>query len=127
MTAAARRYHQVFPGQPDQVSRVRREVGQHVRDTPVADDVILIASELATNAVLHSKSRDEIFAVACEVYPRCVRIEVADLGGQWHDHEPDDRPHGLEIVTTLATRWGIRPGTAGIRVVWARVEFQGAS
>jgi anti-sigma regulatory factor (Ser/Thr protein kinase) len=124
---AARRYHQVFRGQPDQVSQVRREVGQHVRDTPVADDVILIVSELATNAVLHSKSRDEIFAVACEVYPRCVRIEVADLGGQWHDPEPDDRPHGLEIVKALATKWGIKPGTTGIRVVWARVEFQGAS
>jgi anti-sigma regulatory factor (Ser/Thr protein kinase) len=125
--AAARRYHQVFQGQPDQVVRVRHAVAQHVRDTPVADDVILIASELATNAVLHSKSRDEIFAVACEVFPCCVRIEVADLGGQWHHPGPDDRPHGLEIVKTLATRWGIKPGTAGIRVVWARVEFQGAS
>ena len=124
---AARRYHQVFRGQPDQVSRVRREVGQHVRDTPVADDVILIASELASNAVLHSKSRDEIFAVACEVFPRCVRIEVADLGGPWHDPEPDDRPHGLEIVKILAATWGVKPGTAGIRVVWARVEFGGAS
>ena len=123
--AAARKYHQVFRGQPDQVSRVRRAVGQHVRDTPVADDVILIASELATNAVLHSKSRDEIFAVVCEVYPCCVRIEVADLGGQWHDPEPDDRPHGLDIVTALAAKWGIKSGTAGIRVVWARVEFQG--
>lgn len=125
--AAARRYHQVFPGQPDQVSRVRHAVGQQVRDTPVADDVILIVSELASNAVLHSNSRDEIFAVTCQVYPRCVRIEVADLGGQWHDPGPDDRPHGLEIVKALATRWGIRPGTAGIRVVWARVEFKAAS
>lgn len=64
---AARSYHQVFQGQPDQVSQVRHAVGQHVRDTPVADDVILIVSELASNAVLHSKSRNEIFAVACEV------------------------------------------------------------
>ncbi len=125
--AAARKYYQVFRGQPDQVSQVRREVGQHVRDTPVADDVILIASELATNAVLHSKSRDEIFAVACEVYPRCVRIEVADLGGQWHDPERDDRPHGLEIVRMLAAKWGVKCGTGGIRVIWALVEFGGSS
>ena len=125
--AAGRSYHQVFAGQPGQVSQVRHAVGQHVRDTPVADDVILIVSELASNAVLHSKSRDEIFAVTCEVYPRYVRIEVADLGGEWHDPRPDDRPHGLEIVKALASKWGIRPGTAGIRVVWARVEFQGAS
>lgn len=124
---AARSYHQVFQGKADQVSQIRHAVAQHVRDTPVADDVILIVSELASNAVLHSKSRDEVFAVACEVYQRCVRIEVADLGGEWHDPEPDDRPHGLEIVNMLATKWGIKPGTGGIRVVWARVEFQGAS
>jgi serine/threonine-protein kinase RsbW len=124
---AARKYHQVFRGQPDEVAQVRREVGQHVQGTPVADDVVLIVSELASNAVVHSKSQNEIFVVSCEVYTHCVRVEVADLGGQWHDPEPDDRPHGLDIVRALSATWGTTHGTGGIRVVWARVEFQGAS
>jgi hypothetical protein len=51
----------------------------------------------------------------------------ADLGGEWQDREPDDRPHGLEIVAALATKWGTKPGSGGIRVVWARIEFRAAS
>jgi anti-sigma regulatory factor (Ser/Thr protein kinase) len=123
MVTTGSRYHRVFRGQPDQVSGVRQAIRQHARNTPVADDVVLIASELAANAVLHSKSRDETFAIMCEVFPHCVRIAVADLGGEWHRPGPDGRPHGLDIVARLATTWGVRPGTEGSRVVWARVEF----
>ena len=124
---AARSYHELFRGQPVQVARVRHAIRTHARNTPVADDVVLIASELAANAVLHSRSKGHIFAVACEVFPHCVWIEVADLGGGWHDPEHDDRPHGLEIVKMLATKWGIKAATGGCRVVWAKVEFQEAS
>jgi len=86
--------------------------------------VVLIASELASNAVLHSRSRSDIFAVGCQVFPHHVRIEVADLGGQWRRLGPDGRPHGLDIVASLATGWGIeQPVADGCRVVWARVEF----
>jgi len=66
MVTAGNCYRQVFKGQPDQVSQVRHAVGQQARNTPVADDVVLIASELASNAVLHSRSRGEIFADARE-------------------------------------------------------------
>ncbi len=117
-------YRRVFKGTPDQVSEVRHAIAQQVRDTPVADDVILIVSEFACNAVLHSWSQGEIFAVSCEVHPGCVLIEVADLGGEWSDAGPDDRPHGLDIVALLTTKWGIKGGVRGsCRVVWACVEF----
>lgn len=123
MGAASRRHRQVFPGQPDQVSQVRHVVGQHARNTPVADDVVLIASELAANAVLHSRSQGEAFTVACEVFPQYVWIAVEDLGGHWHPPEPDGCHHGLQIVAALATRWGVEPTTDGC-VIWARIEFQ---
>jgi histidine kinase-like protein len=125
MMVTAGSYHQVFQGQPEQVCQVRHAVGQHVRDTPVADDVVLIASELAANAVLHSKSAGEVFAVSCQVSPQCVRVEVADLGGEWCTPELDGRPHGLDLITALATKWDIKPGTGGCRVVWARIDFPG--
>jgi anti-sigma regulatory factor (Ser/Thr protein kinase) len=51
------------------------------RPATVTDDLKLVASELAANAVLYSASRGASFAVRCEIAPGCVRIEVEDLGG----------------------------------------------
>jgi hypothetical protein len=122
----AGRYHRgVFKGQPDQVSQVRRAVGQHVRNTPVADDMVLIASELASNAVRHSRSRGEEFTVVWEVARHYVWIAVEDLGGPWRPPEPGGCHHGLQIVAALATQWGIEPTLEGC-VVWARAEFPAA-
>ena len=113
------------PGQPDQVSQVRRLVGQHARTTPVVADVVLIASELVSNAVLHSRSRNAEFTVACEVSAQYVWIAVEDLGGPWRPPEPDGCHYGLAVVAALAARWGVE-ATAGGRVAWARVEFGSA-
>jgi len=118
-------HRQVFPGRPDQLSRVRHLVRQRTRNTPVTEDVVLIASELASNAVLHSPSRDKEFTVAYEVSPAYVWIAVEDLGSAWHPPEPDGCHHGLPIVAALATRWGVE-ATPGGCVAWARVEFPAA-
>jgi hypothetical protein len=115
----------VFPGRPDQVSRVRHLIGQRTRNTPVADDAVLIASELASNAVLHSRSRGAAFTVACEVSAQYVWLAVEDLGGHWRPPAPDRCHHGLQIVAALATRWGVEATLDGC-VVWARVEFPAA-
>jgi serine/threonine-protein kinase RsbW len=125
MGEAATYHRQVFPGQPDQVCQVRRLVGQHARTTPVAADVTLIASELASNAVRHSRSRDAEFTVACEVTAQYVWLAVEDRGNPWRPPEPDGCHYGLAIVAALATRWGVE-ATAGGRVAWARVEFGAA-
>lgn len=125
MDSAGRCHRQVFPGQPDQVSQVRCLVGQHAQTTPVADDVVLIASELASNAVLHSRSQGADFTVACEVSAQYVWIAVEDRGGSWRPPEPDGCHYGLAIVAALATRWGVE-ATADGRVVWARVELGAA-
>ncbi len=42
-------YSGVFHGAPDQIGRVRSEIRQYLDGCPVTDDVVLIASELATN------------------------------------------------------------------------------
>ena len=116
-------HRQVFPGRPDQVSRVRHVVGQYARHTPVADDVVLIASELASNAVLHSPSRGEAFTLACEVSAAYVWIAIEDLGDPWHPPAPDGCHHGLQVVAALATMWGIETTPEGCAVCWARVDF----
>jgi hypothetical protein len=123
MQAKSRSFHQVYKGHADQVALVRQAVRQHVGSLAVADDVVLIASELAANAILHSESAGEHFAVAVDVHPDCVRVEVADLGGPWDPQEDDSRPHGLDIVALLAAKWGVDRRGEGVRVVWARVDF----
>jgi len=118
-------YQRTFHGRADQVSQVRREIAAHLARCPAAEDAVLIASELAGNAVLRSQSRGESFTIRCQAYPAYLRIEVEDLGGPWHPRPPGDRPHGLDIITALAgpDNWGTETTTDGDRIVWARLEL----
>jgi anti-sigma regulatory factor (Ser/Thr protein kinase) len=122
--AAATRYQRTFPGRPDQVRRVRHEVACYLAGCPAADDAILIASELAANAVVHSASRGQFFTVRCQAGPGQVRIEVEDLGGPWHPRPSADRPHGLDIIAALTGTGdsGIDGDHAG-RTAWARLTW----
>jgi hypothetical protein len=49
----ARTWEAVFPGTADQLGRVRTELRPRLRDCPMADDIILLISELAANAITH--------------------------------------------------------------------------
>jgi hypothetical protein len=127
-TAAAEtatRYQRTFHGRPDQVSQVRRDIAQHTAGSPVTADAVLIASELAANAIVHSASRGEFFTVRCERHPGYVRVEAEDLGGPWLRQQPDDRPHGLDIISALAgpDNWGTDTTSDGDRIVWARLDL----
>ena len=127
-TAAARpatRYQRTFHGQPDQVSQVRRDLARHLAGCPAASDAVLIASELAANAVLHSASAGEFFTVRCQARPGWVRIEVEDLGGPWQPRQPGSRPHGLDIITALTGPggWGTQAAGDGDRIVWAQLTL----
>jgi anti-sigma regulatory factor (Ser/Thr protein kinase) len=119
------RYAGTFHGEPGQVGRVRAELRAYLGDCPRADDAVLIASELAANAVLHSGSAGGTITVRAEVYRDYIWIEVEDAGGSWLCRGRDDRPHGLDVVTALAgDNWGVET-SARCRVVWARVSFHG--
>lgn len=95
----------------------------------LADEAVLCASELATNAVLHSRTP---FTLALRTIPGGVRIDV-------HDGRPDRLPvplpgrldplssgatgRGLRLVAGMATRWGYFTTDLG-KTVWA--ELAGA-
>ncbi len=120
---AATRYQRTFHGRADQVQQVRREIAAHLDGFPAAADAILIASELAGNAVTHSASAGEFFTIRCHACPDSVQIECEDLGGQWHPRPADDRPHGLDIIEALTGpgNWGTQTTSGGDRIVWARL------
>jgi len=118
-------YQRTFCGRADQVARVRHQVAAHLDGCPAAADAVLVASELAANAVTHSASAGEFFTIRCEAYPDYVWIECEDLGGEWHCKPADDRPHGLDIIEALAgpDNWGTETTNDGDRIVWARLHL----
>lgn len=86
------------------------------------DTVVLLSSELITNAVLHAKT-----AIQVRVVRRrdVVRIEVADESSALPERRMFDfssaSGRGLAIVEAAAARWGVEraPGTA--KKVWFEV------
>jgi anti-sigma regulatory factor (Ser/Thr protein kinase) len=95
----------------------------------IADNAEMIVSELVTNAIKASWSRQEIQPIELRVlasYERLM-IEVWDALSA----PPDLRPHaidadsgrGLEIVSLLSDRWGFYHPSGGGKVVWAALEI----
>jgi anti-sigma regulatory factor (Ser/Thr protein kinase) len=123
--ATATRYTGTFHGRAEEVARVRKEIAAYLGKCPVADDLVLIADELASNSILHTHSRGGFFRVRCELSPGSVRIEVEDMGGPWRTRRHDDRPHGLDIVEALTSAggWGTQTTGDGGRVVWAKLTW----
>jgi two-component sensor histidine kinase len=124
-TAAATTYQGTFHGRAEEIARVRQEITAYLGQCPVADDLVLIADELATNSVLHSISRGGAFHVRCELTAESARVEVEDAGSPWRTRQDDDRPHGLNIVEALTgpDGWGTEQTTGGSRVVWAALGW----
>jgi Histidine kinase-like ATPase domain len=122
---ASTRYTGTFHGRAEEVRQVRREIADYLGGCPVADDIVLIASELAANAILHTQSRGSTFTVRCHAGPGQVRIETEDLGGPWRRRNTGDRPHGLDIIEALTgpDGWGTEPAGTGGRTVWARLTW----
>jgi len=122
---AAASYAGTFPGHAREASSVRREIAAYLDNCPVTQDMILIASELTANAILHTQSRSSTLRVRCQLSPRAARIEVEDLGGPWRTRQPSDRPHGLDIIQALTgpDGWGTQPAGNGGRIVWARLSW----
>ena len=50
----ARPKRRAFPGRADQITRARDFTKRSLGSSPVADDAVLLVSELATNALEHT-------------------------------------------------------------------------
>jgi anti-sigma regulatory factor (Ser/Thr protein kinase) len=125
-TLALRTSTVTYPGSAENISAVRVNLRLLLRGCPIADEVILCASELAANAALHSRSRlpGGTFTVLTRISPGDhVQIEVEDGGGPWTTGASDTAGHhGLDIVIALATDWGI-DGDDTTRTIWARFDW----
>ncbi|MEU2118776.1 ATP-binding protein [Streptomyces sp. NPDC058700] len=89
-----------------------------------AEDVLLVVSELVTNACLHADGPESLRVLRLA---KVLRLEVTDRGaGQPAPRTPhrSGRPggHGMFIVQRLCLDWGIErtPGAPG-KTVWAEL------
>lgn len=116
---------QALPGHRDQIRAARIFVHEILGNTPVADDAVLICSELTTNAVLHSQSGQPggRFVLTIEVWNGDhAWIGVHDQGGHWMHGQSGPGGRGLGIVGQLATHWDVRGDNTG-RSIYARLDW----
>ncbi|KIZ15894.1 ATP-binding protein [Streptomyces natalensis] len=121
-----------LPHIPEAVSVVRRRMRTVLADwdlTPdLAEDALLVISELITNAVVHALPPAALRLSRLGVGGRsALRVEVTDAGpvstGRLSAQPMDEHGRGLGIVTTLAAECGTRVHETGV-TRWA--EFLAA-
>jgi len=123
VTAANWSHETVFPAEPTSVGLARDFVCRHLAThnlLHLMEDVCLVASELATNAVTHARTpfsvslsranasvllvvRDESRAAPVRTVP-----DVMDASGR-----------GLVLVELLSQEWGTSTDRHGSKSVWA--------
>jgi anti-sigma regulatory factor (Ser/Thr protein kinase) len=124
-------FDRTYPGTVREVAVVRADVAKAATGCPVIDDLVLLTSELSTNAILHSRSGRPGHKFTVRVFLHSgeyVWAEVADEGGRWGGARRDaDHGRGLSIVAAIAGEgnWGI-DGDAASRVVWFRLGWDQA-
>jgi anti-sigma regulatory factor (Ser/Thr protein kinase) len=113
----------VLAADPMSAAVARDFVAGHLleHDLPeMVDDLRLVVSELATNAVAHARTP---FRVTLSTINRSVRIEIQDASASVPVRAtPDEMApggRGLVIVDRLSQEWGTRTDDRGQKSVWA--------
>lgn len=91
----------------------------------VADDAVLLLSEITTNAVLYSGGTDPI-TVTAAWWAAHLRITVSDPDrlAPGLDRDADEHGRGLLIVEKLAARWGTAKTSNG-KVTFFELAVEG--
>jgi len=127
------RWTREFPGEKDQVREIRYWIEDLLPECEALGDILLLASEVSANAVLHTRSgRAGRFSVDVEWSPSLARVLVGDQGSptapatnakkngtRW----VDECGRGLWLVNEMSDDWGTAAHPAG-RCVWFDVHWQ---
>ncbi|MFJ8630197.1 ATP-binding protein [Streptomyces sp. NPDC093568] len=108
-----------LPHAPGAVASIRRRIRAVLADwnlaADTADDVLLVVSELVTNAIVHALPPATLLLSRRQADSReAVRVEVTDKGPATPTQpflcpvDPDEHGRGLDIVTTLSARCGVQ-------------------
>jgi anti-sigma regulatory factor (Ser/Thr protein kinase) len=95
----------------------------------VRGDVLLLVTELVTNAVRHAGvGPDGSLRVEFRLWPQRVRVDVTDPGIEFARIRPRSNGDGyggwgLVLVDRIAARWGVERGMSGT-CVWFEVDVE---
>jgi anti-sigma regulatory factor (Ser/Thr protein kinase) len=114
-----------FSSAPASVSALRRQVAEVLSEMLAVIDceaVVLLTSELATNAINHALPP---YTLGVAVHDRTVRIEVTDhsdgVPAVLHPEPTEPGGRGMLIIDQLADGWGVDWG-AGSKTVWVELR-----
>jgi signal transduction histidine kinase len=117
-----------FPAEPSSPGHARRMSANALRQwghgDRLVDDVTLVVSELASNAVRHARSP---FSVTVRMRGSMVCIAVEDraplASAALHDCLTVQPLHGLGLIDALCAGWGIEDTHDG-KIVWAQLTCE---
>jgi len=115
-----------LPARPESVALARAGATElEVEDEACRQALLIVVSELVTNAIRHGGLGADEYLTLCVTRLRDrIRVEVIDRGAGFDRQcataiEPSVHGgFGLRIVTELSERWGVIPGEGA---VWAEV------
>lgn len=125
--SSVKHVHGSFEASPDAPGRSRWLVSDAlerwgVEDEQARADVVLLTSEVVTNAIRHCRKRVELHV---HLEADVLRIEVLDdspLGPASSEGDLlSEKGRGLQIVELIAAAWGVEPSDEG-KTVWFEVE-----
>jgi serine/threonine-protein kinase RsbW len=122
-----------FPGGKDQVREARRWIEDLLPECEPLGDILLLASEVCANAVVHTRSGQAgRFSVDVEWSPSLARVVVGDQGSlttpaagvrmdvtRW----VNECGRGLWLVNEMSDGWGTAAHLAG-RCVWFDMDWR---
>ncbi|MEO3812854.1 ATP-binding protein [Sphaerisporangium sp. B11E5] len=116
-------------GVPESASMAREFVRLKLgEDHPALEDVTLLVSELVTNSVLHSNSKNggRITLAIADCHD-LIHVDVVDAGGPTAPEIQQDAlsegGRGLRLVQMISHKWAVHDAPAG-RTVWFQVRYQ---
>jgi len=116
-----------FEAADGEVAACRRFVGNAMAawGIDVADDVMLLTNELATNAVIHARGS---FRVVLTLKGSRIRVAVSDDNTRLPElpHVPLEAlsGRGLSMVVAMAKVWGIDPEDTAGKTIWFELEVR---
>lgn len=107
--------------------RAREFVSEKVMEwalEQLLDDALLVASELAANAITHA---DSACRIRLSLNPATLRIDVLDTGIGTPEPQPasatEEHGRGLHLVAALTTAWGLEVLPGEGKLVWAELPL----
>jgi DNA-binding NarL/FixJ family response regulator len=114
-----------LPGELTSVRLARRFVAEKLDEwelDEISDDALLVASELAANAITHAESDCRI---RLSLKPTSFRIDVFDTGEGTPEPQPRsatlEHGRGLHLVAAITSAWGLEVVPGFGKLVWAEL------